>query len=224
MTSPRSTPRSARRVHACRATATVLAASPAGRRTVTSGSIGGPSTRSTARSATSAARRAPTRRGSSASAAGRASGASSGSSPLEVVGVDERVAGGVVERPALLVELGEPARLDRERPVAGIGLDTAPRRLRRDVQEHGEAPVAEPPAGDRRQDRALPRARAPRSTLGAAGRPRAPRASGTPARRPPRRSRRSSGRPPARSRGRRRGTSTPAGRPAPRPRSTCPRP
>ena len=58
----------------------------------------------------------------------------------EVVCVDERVAGGVVERPALLVEVGEPARLDRERAVAGIGLDTAPRRLRRNVQEHGEAP------------------------------------------------------------------------------------
>ena len=71
----------------------------------------------------------------------------------EVVRVDERVAGGVVERPALLVELGEPARLDRERTVAGIGLDTAPRRLRRHVQKHGEAPVAEPPAGHRRQDR-----------------------------------------------------------------------
>ena len=82
-TSPRSSPNSASRVHAWRATETVLADSPAGSRTVTNGSNGCPTTRSTSRSATSAGRRAPISRGSSASAACLANGTSSGSSPTK---------------------------------------------------------------------------------------------------------------------------------------------
>jgi hypothetical protein len=62
----------------------------------------------------------------------------------------------VVERAALFVERREPPRLARQRPVAGLRLDAAPGGLRRDVEEHGEAAVAEALARDGREHRPAP--------------------------------------------------------------------
>jgi hypothetical protein len=74
--------------------------------------------------------------------------------PVQLLGVDEGVGGCVVEAAPGLVEVGEPARLGGQRPVAGRLLDPPPGRLRRDVEQHRERAVAQPLADQRRGDRA----------------------------------------------------------------------
>ena len=119
-TSPRSSPNSASRVHAWRATATVLAGlahgQPHGHERVERRpdeaqhlAIGDQ------RRAAGADQ--PRQLGQRACPA---NGTSRASSPSPAVRVDERVGGRVVETAALLVEIGEAARLGGQRPVAGL--------------------------------------------------------------------------------------------------------
>ena len=224
-TSPRSSPRSASRVQAWRATATVLAASPAGSRTVTNGSSGAPDQpqhvavgdqrdpAGAGQPRQLGQRRRPRQRHQQRLAA------------VQPLGVDQRVGGGVVERPPLLVQL---ARSRAPRPPAGGRRRRAS--IRRQavcgghVQQHREAAVAQPLAGDRRGDGAaaqrdhdvqplqqpggdalLERAEGRLAVLGEDAR-------------------RSACPPRARSRRRRRRTPSPAARPAPRRRWSCRRP
>ena len=60
----------------------------------------------------------------------------------------------MVERAALLVQVGERSSLGRERAVAGLLLDPSPGDLRGDVEQHREATVAQPLARDRGGHRA----------------------------------------------------------------------